>query len=175
MNPNLLRIPGLRLVGLWRDFVFELDARCLALEVLFPRRFVCDPEQPARRSDLCVEVFGLERVWILVQMRLKFIEPRLLLLLKLGVLPVVQLLRPLKERPLRFDGIRCASDVERIPGPWPFFWAPTRWVVPYSACQLVESKVLPSSRSCGDLLELEVGGEISCQSYLGRSFKKERS
>ena len=37
--------------------------------------------------------------------RLKFIEPRRLLLLKRGVLPVVQLLRPLKERPLRFDDI----------------------------------------------------------------------
>ena len=89
-------------------------------------------------------------------MRLKFTEPRLLLLLKLGVFPVVQSLRPFKERPLRFNGIRCASDIERIPGPWPFFWAPTRRVVSYSACQLVEGEVLLWSRSCGELLELEV-------------------
>ena len=43
-----------------------------------------------------------------------------------------------------------------IPGPWPFFWAPTRLVVSYSACQLVEGEVLLWSRSCGELLELEV-------------------
>ena len=63
----------------------------------------------------CVEVLARERFWFLAQMAFKFFKPRVLLLLKLGVI-VVQSLRPLKERPLHFAGIGCTCDVESVPG-----------------------------------------------------------
>ena len=40
----------------------------------------------------CVEVLARERFWFLAQMAFKFFEPRVLLPLKLGALPVVQFL-----------------------------------------------------------------------------------
>ena len=49
----------------------------------------------AKFLSYCVEVLARERFGFLAQMAFKFFEPRVLLLLKLGVLPVVQLLRPL--------------------------------------------------------------------------------
>ena len=40
----------------------------------------------------CVEVLAHERFWFLAQMAFKLFEPRVLLPLKLGALPVVQFL-----------------------------------------------------------------------------------
>ena len=44
MNPNLLRIPGFRLVRRWRDFRFDLDARRITLEVLLAHPVICSGE-----------------------------------------------------------------------------------------------------------------------------------